>query len=95
MRKSFLLAGLVSLVFSASAFAQSNTATVVQLGGVNSSLIAQSGARNTATAVQIGARNSSAIFQRGRVNNATVGQAGNVNRSLIVQTGFHGHHHHR
>ncbi len=85
MSKSMVLAAVVSLAFATAAFAQSNTATTIQVGAFNNSAVSQSGARNAATTAQIGFVNNSYVGQSGYHNAAGVGQAGLVNNSIITQ----------
>ena len=77
--RTALIAGLATLSLSGAAFAQSNSATLIQQGGgTNVGVVSQAGR---------GATNSSFIAQDGRNNFASTSQVGKFNDSLNVQQG--------
>ena len=97
-----LLAALATLTLSGAAFAQSNSATLIQQGrgtnvgvvsqagrgATNSSFIAQDGRNNFAATSQVGKVNQATTLQLGARNNfASTSQVGKINDSLNVQQG--------
>jgi hypothetical protein len=100
--RTALIAGFATLSLSGAAFAQSNSATLIQQGrgtnvgvvsqagrgATNSSFIAQDGKHNIAATSQVGKVNSATTLQLGaKTNFASTNQVGKLNDSLTVQQG--------